>query len=230
VPEPELPKPELPKLPVQHVPPAQIIKISGDGRVGRPGDPIQLIVAVSDAAGRPVPGVRVKFSVTAGDGLVGTEFLTDADGEVDAVWSLGRHGENVVVAAAESGGTPLVVTFHAESMSSGYAGGSFALTSTGTSLKLYDSLWNEFSCDVTSGSIVLSPDGSFVGTSGFDCSGRSLDVSESGFYAVSDSTITLHYFKEKAFDLLRDKYVRGVLTGDSMVFTDFEVEWRYTST
>ena len=208
VPEPSLPAPLIPATPVPAPPeppgqPAKIIKIAGDDQTGRPGDLRQLIVAVQDTSGKSVPGVRVRFSVTAGDGLVYGDVFTDGTGQVHELWCLGRQGENTLLATVEGEGKPLEVTFRATSVFSGYAGGSFALTSTGMSLKLSGG-WFLFDCVVKSGSVVLSPDGYFVGTRDVDCvyeddaresHAYSIDVSETGFYAVSGSTIVLHYLK-----------------------------------
>ncbi len=249
--EPNLPAPRMP-APIQ---PAEIIKISGDDQEGRPGDQLQpIIVAVRDPSGKPVPGVRVRFSVTAGDGFValimvspgGDEWVarysgpadqvTNGNGEALALWWLGRHGENTLLATVESEGKPLEVTFRATSLSSGYAGGSFALTSTGASVTLYDGFGGDYDCVVQSGSLVLSPDGSFEGTGHFDCdqdpwSGEPLgfDVTETGFYAVSDSTIVLHYLKSNGYAGFFDpRDVHGVMSEDTIVFSSLGVEWRYT--
>ncbi len=233
--------------------PAEIIKISGDDQEGRPGDELQpIIVAVRDTSGKPVPSVRVRFSVTAGDGSVfggvagdiatvarysgPNDKVTDGNGEAQVLWWLGRHGENTLLATVESEGKPLEVTFRATSVSSGYAGGSFALTSP-TSVKLYDGFGGgPYDCVAKSGSIVLLPDGSFEGTGDFDCSDPSggsfsFNVIETGFYAVSDSTIVLHYFKSNdtaGFFERRGWDVHGVMSEDKIVFSSLGVEWRYT--
>ena len=243
--EPNLPTPIMPAPPMPApIQAAEIIKISGDDQEGRPGDLLKLIVAVRDASGKPVPGVTVRFSVTAGDGVVGggcsgncsssgTLFLTDGNGEVLARWYLGRNGENTVVATVESEGKPLEVTFRATSVFSGYAGGSFALTSP-TSVKLYDYFGGgPYDCVVKSGSLVLSPDGSFEGTGDFDCDSFSFNVIETGVYAVSDSTIVLHYFKSNDTAGFLDEHiygngVHGVMSEDTIVFSSLGVEWRYT--
>lgn len=234
-----------PDLPVQ---PAEIIKISGDHQEGRPGDRLQpLIVAVRDASGKPVAGVRVRFSVTAGDGFAalilvspgGDEWVaryrgpadqvTNSKGEALVLWFLGRHGENQLVANVEIEGKSLEVSFRASSLSSGYAGGSFALTSTGTSVKLYDALSGPYDCIVKSGSLVLSRDGSFEGAGDFNCAGRSFSAIETGLYAVSGSTIVLHYLDSNdtvgLFGLSRD--VHGVMSEDKIAFSSLGAEWRY---
>jgi hypothetical protein len=236
---------------------AEIIKVSGDDQEGRPGDQLQpIIAAVRDTSGKPVPGVRVRFSVTAGDGLVGfivvysgdhksvVRYLHPADqvtntndnGEALALWWLGRHGENTLLATVESEGKPLEVTFRATSVSNGYAGGSFALTSP-TSVNVYDGWGGPYDCVVKSGSLVLSPDGSFEGTGNFvDCSNPypggasfSFNVIETGFYAVSDSTIVLHYLRSNDTTFFFDpRDVHGVMSEDTIAFTSLGAEWLYT--
>ena len=225
--------------------PAEIIKISGDDQEGRPGDELQpIIVALRDTSGKPVPDVRVRFSVTAGDGFVGTfgygwvarpaDRVTNGNGEALVLWWLGRHGENTLLATVESEGKPLEVTFRATSVSSGYSGGSFALTSP-TSVRLYDFFGGgPYNCVAKSASLVLSPDGSFEETGDFDCSdpwGASFSFNEieTGFYAVSDSTIVLHYMETNNTASLFDaRDVHGVMSEDTMVFSSYGVEWRYT--
>ena len=256
--EPNLPAAPVPEPPMPAtIQPAEIIKISGDDQEGRPGDQLQpIIVAVRDTSGKPVPGVRVRFSVTAGDGVfvgvsgdIGSvvrycchgDKVTNGNGEAQVLWWLGRRGENTVLATAEGEGKPLEVTFRATSVFSGYAGGSFGLTSP-TSVKLYDFLaGGPYNCVVKSGSLVLSPDGSFEGTGDFvDCSNPypggasfSFNVIETGVYAVSDSTIVLHYFKSNDTAGFLDEHiyvngVHGVMSEDTIVFSSLGVEWRYT--
>jgi len=252
-PEPDLPAPPVSEPPVPASQPVQIVKISGDGQEGRPGDQLKpIIVAVRDPSGRPVPGVRVRFSVTAGDGFValirvsagGDEWLarfrgpadqvTDRSGEAAAFWFIGRNGENTLGATVESEGRLLEVNFRATSVSSAYAGGSFALKSNGTSIKLVDGLGGgPYDCDMRSGSLVLSPDGSFEGKSDFNCqygSPYSLNftVIETGFYAVFESTIVLHYLESNdTAGFFWDRDAQGVMSGDTIVFSSMGVEWRY---
>ncbi|MBA3342201.1 MAG: hypothetical protein H0T48_10230 [Gemmatimonadaceae bacterium] len=233
--------------------PAEIIKIAGDDQRARPGDRLQpIVVAVRDLSGKPVSGAQVTFAVTAGDGFFGTievgpdgtpwvgrwkspvSQVANGNGEATVLWFLGRHGENTLLATVEGEGKPLEVTFRATSMSSGYPGGSFALTSTGTSMKLYDGFaGGPYNCVINSGLLVLSPDGSFEGKGHFDCGPEpwgafSFDVIETGFYAVSDSTIVLHYLKSNdtaGFFTLRD--VHGVVSDGTIGFSYYGVEWRY---
>jgi len=104
-------------------------------------------------------------------------------------------------------------------------------------VKIYGG-WGDgpYDCVVKSGSLVLSPDGSFEGKRHFDCGPDpqggepwGFDPIETGFYAVSDSTIVLHYLKSNhnaGFFTPRD--VHGVMSEDTIVFSSLGVEWRYT--
>jgi hypothetical protein len=247
---PNAPQPIVP-APVQPAPvqPAELIKVSGDQQEARPGDQLQpIIVAVRDHSGKRVAGVRVRFSVTAGDGYAAlyrewppgnvwiaryrgpADQVTDEKGEALALWFLGRRGENTLVVTAESEGKPLEVTFRANSRTTGFSGGSFALMSGGTSLKLNDGMAGSHNCIVRSGSLSLSPDGSFEATGDFDCDGFSFNVSETGFYSVSDSAIVLHYLNSNdTAGLFNDRDARGVMSEGTIVFSSLGVAWRYAS-
>lgn len=234
--------------------PVGIIKLSGDVQQGRPGERLHpIVVAVRDRLGRPVPGVRVRFSVKSGDGSVGlfvvppsgngfvaryrgpADGITDENGTATGFWWLGKHGENLVVAAVESDGERLEATFRATSVSSGYAGGTFSLRSAETSLKLYDGLaGGPYDCAMISGSLVLFADGSFQGATDFTCrffSPESFDISvaEDGFYAVSDSTVVIHYLKSNdTIGFFDPRDVQGSMTGEAIVFSSYGAEWRYS--
>lgn len=242
--------------PGPHVPasnePSKIIVISGDDQQGRPGDRLQpIVVAVRDPSGRPVSGARVMFAVIAGDGSVGTMIVgpdgldrearwngpapevTNGDGEATVLWWLGRHGENTLLATVESEGKAPEVTSRATSLSSGYAGGAFALTSGGTSLTLNDGMaGGPYGCVVKSGSIVLSADGSFEGEGQFTCGNWptfGINVIETGFYADSGSTIMLHYLKSNdTAGFFPPREVYGVMGEGTIAFSSYGVEWRYT--
>jgi hypothetical protein len=145
-----------------------------------------------------------------------TELTPDFDYAADPAWSPG--GRN----------------FRATSVSSGYAGGSFALTSTGTYEHNDGIAGAPYNCVVKSGSLVFSPNGSFEGTNDFDCSAPwsgsfSLNVIETGFYAVSDSTIVLHYVNSNdTVGFIPDsRDAHGVMSEDKIVFSSLGVEWRY---
>ena len=245
-----------PAAPVTAAPPpvatVEIIKVSGDRQQGRPGDQLEpIIVSVRDALGKPVPGVTVSFAVTAGDGVVslillslhGDPFvaryrgpapqITDAKGEALALWSLGRHGENTVAATIELEGKPLQATFQATSVSSGYTGGSFALESNGNFARLYDAMaGGPYDCSPKSGSLELAKDGSFVAKSDFFCLASSqrfaFSATETGFYAVSGSTILLHYLTSSdTAGFLDPRDVFGAVNQDTITFSSYGIEWRY---
>ena len=249
--EPNVPIVPDPKLPAS-VQPAEIIKVVGDNQEGRPGDQLYpLIVAVRDAAGKPVAGARVRFSVTAGDGYAaliltsagGNQFVaryrgpadqvTDAKGEALVLWFLGRHGENTLLATVEGAPQPLAATFRATSVSSGYTGGSFALTSNGTPIKLSDYFAQPYDCVVKSGSLVLSADGSFEAQGDFKCEvpgfeGFSFNVIETGFYSILNSTIVLHYLNSNdTAGFFWDRDVYGFVSESTVAFKSHGVEWRY---
>ena len=69
-----------------------IQKISGDGQVGAPGDPLPepYVVRVVDEAGGVVPGVAVGFSIRPGDGgsLSASSAITDSAGNASVVATL----------------------------------------------------------------------------------------------------------------------------------------------
>jgi hypothetical protein len=84
-------------------------------------------------------------------------------------------------------------------------------------------------CVVKSGSLVLSPDGSFSAPGDFDCTGFSFSGTEMGLYAVSGSTIVLHYLEANEpaglLDGVRD--AQGVISDGRITFKSRGVEWTY---
>jgi hypothetical protein len=80
------------------LPPSQLLKISGDNQVAFVDStlPQPLVVEVRNAADEPVSGVSIVFDVVAGGGnLSADSLLTDVNGQVSAVWTLGSEpGEN----------------------------------------------------------------------------------------------------------------------------------------
>lgn len=227
--------------------------ISGDDQQGRPGDLLSpIVVAVRDSSGKPVPGARVQFWVTAGDGLVGVAGapipggewvasgpsyqLTDQKGEALMLWWLGRHGQNNLLAIVESEERPLQLTFSATSVSGAYAPGSFALTPTGTSITLVEGWGGEgtTACIARSGSLVLERDGTFEATAHFDCSVDmtlpfSFGVTETGFYAVSDSVIVLRYLtSDDRYGLLNRRAAHGLASDEMIVVRSYGANWQYT--
>jgi hypothetical protein len=90
--------------------------ISGDGQTatpGGPGSPVPLakplVVGVANGS-QPVPGARVRFTVSTGTGTVnpGTPVLTDAAGRAQASWQLdpATPVQQVTVELLDDGGTP----------------------------------------------------------------------------------------------------------------------------
>ena len=79
--------PEAPELR-----PASIIITAGNDQFGAMGAALSglLEVRVTDASGRPVPGVSVLFAVTHGGGSVSpAATVTDANGDASSTWVLG---------------------------------------------------------------------------------------------------------------------------------------------
>lgn len=83
--------------------PAQILLISGNGQVGRSDQALAnpLVVEVTDAAGKPLPGASVVFA----QGLANTDGFTSAnpattgaDGTASVTWTLGKNAGNSTVA------------------------------------------------------------------------------------------------------------------------------------
>jgi hypothetical protein len=93
--------------------------VSQSARAGAPV-PINPAVKVVDESGNPVPGVIVKFAVTAGGGSVtGDSTVTDAGGMAElGAWRLGLSGVNTleatVATTTPNGGFDIVVRFLSE--------------------------------------------------------------------------------------------------------------------
>lgn len=99
--------------------PSTIAIVSGNPQNGTVGTALAspLVVRVLDAAGRPVQGQQVTFTVLSGGGSVtpGTP-TTNADGQASSAWTLGPSaGAQQVQAKATGGAAPdnLVVLFNA---------------------------------------------------------------------------------------------------------------------
>ena len=103
-------------------PPASMAVVAGDQQTAPAGTavPVAPTVVLRDAAGTPVPGVPVRFTVTAGGGSVsGGETTTGADGTAAVgAWTLGPGtGSNTLSAGTDApgvSGNP--VTFSATSV------------------------------------------------------------------------------------------------------------------
>jgi hypothetical protein len=79
---------------VTPVPPAQMAIVSGDNQSGTPGQalPTPLTVAVTTAAGAPVAGDTVSWTLMIGSGsLSTTSVVTDAAGHASVNWTLGNE-------------------------------------------------------------------------------------------------------------------------------------------
>lgn len=72
-------------------PPATISIVSGNGQQAVAGNPLgaPIVVHVADASGRGVPGQLIEFDVMSGGGEIGFTPATDANGNAQALWTLG---------------------------------------------------------------------------------------------------------------------------------------------
>lgn len=90
--------------PPQGTGPLTLTLVTGTEQGGTVAMPLDtaLVIAVTDSTGAPVPEIRVDFRVDSGAGSVTpTNALSDADGRVAAVWTLGSvAGINGVTALA----------------------------------------------------------------------------------------------------------------------------------
>ena len=91
-------------------PPAFLTASSGNGQSGTVATvlPSPLVVSVTDAKSRPLVGVTVTWSVTAGDGVVTpATTITDAHGSAQTSFSIGpTAGNNAVTASVTGVATP----------------------------------------------------------------------------------------------------------------------------
>jgi hypothetical protein len=94
--------------------PAAIAVVSGSGvsATVATSPTVSQVARVTDAAGRPVAGVSVTFSVTAGGGWVtDATAATDAAGQAGTTWYLGpRPGETQTLSASATGGLQATFT------------------------------------------------------------------------------------------------------------------------
>ena len=105
--------------------PAAVLKIvSGDLQAGVVGDPLSqpIVVLVLDAGGHAVAGQLVNFRVTEGGGSVfAGSALTNADGQAQEIWTLGRSTSGVQAVEARavdatSGAALVFGVFHATAL------------------------------------------------------------------------------------------------------------------
>lgn len=93
-----------------------LVKVSGDGQSGSAGGalPAAFVVRVEDAAGNPVSGRTITFSVTGGGGSIApTSVVTTASGLASATGTLGTTAGTNTYRAASSGLTGSPATFTA---------------------------------------------------------------------------------------------------------------------
>ena len=96
--------------------PIQLQKVAGDAQTGIAGQTLAspLVVQVNDAGGRPIPGVSVTFSVTAGEGsLVTVSTTTGPDGRAATTFTLGTIAGSPQAVSATVTATALTVSFSA---------------------------------------------------------------------------------------------------------------------
>lgn len=91
--------------------------VLGEGQRGRPGKtlPDSVVVRAVRPDGVGLPGVRVSWSVTAGDGSLGLiasgSFITGANGDAAVWWKLGiTSADQRLTAAADLAGSPIAFT------------------------------------------------------------------------------------------------------------------------
>ena len=101
-----------------HPRPHILVKISGDGQEGAPGEELNpLVIEVRDQHGSALQGAQVTFAVTAGDVRFNGQYTvvnatTDANGRAESLLTLGNHiGQNTVEVTV--GDIEQTVTFNA---------------------------------------------------------------------------------------------------------------------
>ncbi|MGH7517853.1 MAG: Ig-like domain-containing protein [Gemmatimonadales bacterium] len=103
--------------------PARVVLVKGDAQVAPAGStlPDSLVVRATDAAGNPVEGVGVSWSITGGGSVSDDATATDADGRAGVVRTLGTTaGEQATLAeVANVAGSPVTFTASATSGSAG---------------------------------------------------------------------------------------------------------------
>jgi alpha-tubulin suppressor-like RCC1 family protein/pimeloyl-ACP methyl ester carboxylesterase len=102
--------------------PRKLSVASGDAQSGAPGRPLPLSLGalVSDAAGVPVPGVSISFTVASGGGsLSATTVSTNSDGIARTQWTLGPQTGDQSVTATAPAFAAAPVTFHGTATTTG---------------------------------------------------------------------------------------------------------------
>jgi acetyl esterase/lipase len=94
-------------------PPAHLEIVTGGGQTGTVGEALDraVVARVTDADGAAVSGVLVTFAATEGSGLLTPESQrTDAQGEAEAVWTLGSRSGVLGASVAVDGLTPAALS------------------------------------------------------------------------------------------------------------------------
>lgn len=95
--------------------PARLIRVSGDGQQGKPGEVLDepLVVQLAGADGQPAPGAEVRFAGTAGGPQVDPAIdTTDGQGRATTRARLGAaEGDQAIEARAAGPGASLAVQF-----------------------------------------------------------------------------------------------------------------------
>lgn len=86
--------------------PARLATISALDSVVVPGSVQRIVVAVTDASGKPLPGVPVTFAVEGGGGALSQTLVqSDSAGRATVTWTVGRDpGANALTATAPGTG------------------------------------------------------------------------------------------------------------------------------
>ncbi len=95
------------------LPPASVTNVTGVPLTGAAGEALaeRVVVLVEDAAGNPLAGVTVTFSVSAtGASVDPASTLTDDRGEARTRWTLGRTTGQQTLTASTSGGASIEIT------------------------------------------------------------------------------------------------------------------------
>jgi hypothetical protein len=163
--------------------PAGITVLDGDGQSGAPGTelPRALAVRVSDAFGNPAPAAPVAWQPSAGGGSVSPpSVITDDAGEARATWRLGSGiGEHTVSvgiqgtpgpaatlrATAVDNGAPYLTAIAPALLAPGatatIAGGNFATTPAGNTVRIDGIAATVTAATATSLTVVLPQRGAF---------------------------------------------------------------------
>src|SRR5438105_53881 len=89
--------------------PASLTAVSGNAQTGPVGQalPDSLVVLVKDDQGRPLEGVAVSWSASAGGSLSSSSVTSGADGHAAVKWVLGGSAGEQAATASVSGLSPV---------------------------------------------------------------------------------------------------------------------------